>query len=382
MPGVNPRSPRGQASAEYVAVLLVVGVVLAGAAATALAVPGVGERLSGAIRTGLCIVGGDVCRNADAVAAGLGPCVTAERSARQDTTLDLAVVRLGGHGEWQLALQSDGGAVVTRLQENEGGGTVGVGLTFSPVRLDAGAQVALTAGYGSGRAWRFADAAEGAAFLERAMHDEAVQDARPPDIRWSGLSHGGEAEVEAAIAGIAVDGPTASAEAVIGLRREGAARTLTVDLGSEGPALAVDLPGFPAAAGVRSALVAEATWQDGAPVELVLRSASARDDRLEEIAVRLDLRDPLNRGLAERLLVPGDTRADLEAIARRAASAGIVERNGYATSERRRGLSLAGRLGVSLGISHERVHSERRLVDAVAWIRGGPPVQRFDCLGV
>ena len=128
--------------------------------------------------------------------------------------------------------------------------------------------------------------------------------------------------------------------------------------------------------------MAEATWRDGALLELVLRSASARDDRLEETTVRLDLREPINRGLAERLLVPGDAHADIEAIERRAESAGIVERNGYATSERRRGVSLAGQLGVSLGFSHERVKSERRLVDAVAWIRGGAPVQRFDCLGV
>ena len=362
--------------------LLVVGVLLAGAAATALAVPGVGERVSGAVRTGLCIVGGDVCRTADAAAAGLAPCLTSERGTRQDTTLDLAVVRLGGHGEWQIALQSDGGAVVTRLQENEGGGTVGVGLTFSPVGLDAGARLALTAGYDSGRAWRFDDAAAARAFLDGAMHDEAEQAGRPPDIRWSGLAHGGDAEVRAGIAGLAAAGLTASADAVIGLRRDGASRTLTVDLGTEAPEIAVDLPGFPAPPGTRGALVAEATWRDGVPIELVLRSASARDDRLEEITARLDLRDPLNRGLAERLLVPGGTRDDIEAIALRAATAGVVERNGYVTSERRRGLSLAGRLGISLGVSHERVQSERRLVDALAWVRGAAPVRRFDCLGV
>ena len=39
-------------------------------------------------------------------------------------------------------------------------------------------------------------------------------------------------------------------------------------------------------------------------------------------------------------------------------------------------------IGVALGLSHERVTAERRLVDAVAWVRGGPPQRRFDCLGV
>ena len=375
-------SRSGQASAEYVAIVLVVGVVLAAAATAAFAVTGIGERVSRTVRTALCIVGGDVCRTADAAAAGLGPCVTGERSTRQDTTLDIAVIRLGGHGEWQIALQSDGGAVVTRLEENEAGGTVGVGLTFSPVGLDAGARLALTAGYRSGRAWRFDDAAAAAAFLEGAMHDADVQASRAPDIRWDGLAGSGDAEAGAAIAGLAGAGLNAAADAVLGMRREGARRTLTVDLATEAPDMAIDLPGFPAAPGAHGAFVADVTWEEGTAVELALRTATATDGRSEEIVARLDLRDAVNRALAERLLAPGGTPGDLEAIAARAARDGIVERNGYATSERRRGISLAGQIGVSLGISHERVQSERRLVDATAWVRGAAPIRRFDCLGV
>jgi hypothetical protein len=60
----------------------------------------------------------------------------------------------------------------------------------------------------------------------------------------------------------------------------------------------------------------------------------------------------------------------------------VLERRGYAITEDRRGFSVAGRLGVALGLSHERVTAERRLVDAVAWVLGGPPQRRFDCLGV
>jgi hypothetical protein len=308
--------------------------------------------------------------------------VTGERSSRQDTTLDIAVLHFGGHGEWQLALQSDGSAVVTRLEESEAGGALGAGLTFSPVGLDAVAQLVLTAGYRSGRAWRFAGADEAGAFLDRAMHDASVHERRAPDVHWSGLAGRGGAEVSAALAGLASAGLDAGAESVLGLRREGGRRTLTVELGSDAPELAVDLPGFPAAPGARGSLVADVTWAGGEALELELRTASEREGRSEEIAVRLDLRDAVNRSLAERLLVPGDTRGDLEALARRAAAAGIVERSGYVTTERRRGIGLAGRLGVSLGISHERVTSERRLVDAVAWIRGGAPVRRLDCLGV
>jgi hypothetical protein len=104
---------RGQASTEYVAILLVVAALLAVGAVAVL--PGVGERVVETVRTGVCIVGGDVCRSSDAAAAGLEPCVTRARTAREETTLDIAVVRLGEHGEWQLAVQSDGQALVTRL---------------------------------------------------------------------------------------------------------------------------------------------------------------------------------------------------------------------------------------------------------------------------
>ena len=89
-------SSAGQAAAEYVAVLLVVAAVLAGRRRSRSPSPASASAWSQTVRTGMCIVGGDVCRDADAAAAGLAPCVTGERSTRQETTLDLAVVRLGG----------------------------------------------------------------------------------------------------------------------------------------------------------------------------------------------------------------------------------------------------------------------------------------------
>ena len=373
----------GQASTEYVAILMVVAAVLAGGAAAAAAIHGVGERIGRTVRTGICIVGGDLCRAGDAAAAGLPPCVTTERSNRQDTTLDIAVVRLGGHGEWLLALQSDGGAVVTRLEENEVGGAVGVGLTFSPAGIEGSASAAAAIGYRSGKAWRFADAASARAFLDGARRDAAVQGAREPDTRWDALTGTGSAAAGAAIADLARAGVTTAAGGAIGMRRDGARKTLTLDLGAEDPGFALDLPGFPAPpAGVRS-VVAEVTWESGAVRELVLRTATAKDGRLEEVTGRLDLRDPENRAIAERILRPGTRTPDrLRALARRIATDGVVERAGYTVAERRRGFSVSGRLGVALGLSHERITAERRLVDAVAWVRGGPPQRRFDCLGI
>jgi hypothetical protein len=373
----------GQASTEYVAMLLVIAAVLLGGGAAAAAIPGVGERIGKTVRAGICIVGGDLCRTADAAAAGLPPCVTSERSNRQDTTLDIAAVRLGGHGEWQLALQSDGGAVVTRLAESELGGTVGVGLTFSPAGIEGAASATATIGYRGGKAWRFPDAAAARAFLDGARRDGAVQAAREPDMRWDAITGAGSAEAGAAIADLARAGLMTSAAGAVGLRRDGARRTLTLDLGAEDPGLAVDLPGFPAPPDGARSVVAEVTWEGGEVRELALRSATTKDGRLEELTGRLDLRVPENRAIAERLLRPrARTPEDLRALARRIATDGVVERAGYRVAERRRGISVAGRLGIALGLSHERITAERRLVDAIAWVRGGPPRHRFDCLGV
>jgi len=376
-------SPRtaGQAAAEYVAVLLVVAVALAGAGAVA--VPGVGERVVATLRTGLCIVGGDVCRDADAVAAGLEPCLTRERSRRQDTTLDLAVVRLGGHGEWQVALRSDGQAVVTRLEDNEVGGTVGVGLAFSPVHVDAQATAALVARYRGGRAWRFPDPRSAGAFLERATHDASVHERRRPDVSWQAIGGHADGVASVAVADLTQAGVRASADAAIGLRSDGARRTLTLDAGIDDPRLFADFPGFPSGPGTRRSWVADVSWEHGAARELALRTAVADGDRVEEYSARLDLRDAGNRAAAARLLHPGaSTPGDVGALVDRVKRHGLVERDSYAYGEQRRGFVAAGRLGIALGIAHQRVSSERRLIDAVAWVDGGPPQRRFDCLGV
>jgi hypothetical protein len=363
---------RGQASTEYVAILLVVAALLAVAA---VAVPGVGERVVAAVRTGVCIAGGDVCRGADAAGAGLEPCVTRARSSREETAVDVALVRLGENGEWQLALRSDGSALVSRLEEGEAGVQGGVGFTFSPAGIDASVRASAVGGYHGGRAWRCPDARTAAAFLEGSAPT------RPPDVRWHAL--GGHVDGFAGLdeADLARVGLSASVASVLGVRDEGARRTLTLDLGLEEPVLAVDLPGFPAIPGERRALVADVTWEHGDLRELVLRTATGSERRLEELTGRLDLRDAGNRAFAARLLgVP--TPARLRALAARMVSHGVVEFSGYEVSERRRGFSIASRFVASLGVTHHRISSERRLVEALAWVRGGPPQRRFDCLGV
>ena len=374
---------RGQAASEYVAILLVVVAALTGAATLAVAVPDVGERVVTTVRTGLCIVGGDVCRSSDAVAAGLKPCVTSQRSRRQDTTVDIAVVRLGGHGEWQLALRSDGQAVVTRLEENELGGTVGVGLTFSPAGVDAAASASLVAGYRGGRAWRFPDARSAGAFLAAATRGASARAARAPNVRWHAINGQADGEASVAIADLARAGISTGASNAIGLRSEGARRTLTLDLRLDDPLLSGILHGLAPSAGTQRSWVADISWEGGKARELALRAATGRAGRQEEYSARLDLRDAGNRAVAERLLQPSaSTPADLAALAERMRTHGVIEHAAYSVSEERRGFTVAGKLGLALGLAHHRITAERRLVDAIASIRGGPLQRRFDCTGV
>lgn len=372
---------RGQASAEYVVLLLVVALAL-GAGAVAL-VPGVAPRVLAAMRTGICIVGGDVCRPADAAAAGLEPCVVRERFRRQDTALDVAVVRLGGHGEWQLAARSDGSALVARLADDEVGGTVGVGVSFSPAGIDASLDGVLTVDYHGGRAWRFGDVRAAARFLAAASHDGAAADARPPDVRWHALGSGVDVAASAGFARLARAGLSASATSAVGLRTEGDRRTLTLDAMLGAPAPTVELPGFPgAAAGPARGAAIDLTWEGDEPRELTLRAAVDRGDRVEESTARLDLRDAGNRAAARAALGHGLSPAGMRSLTRRLARHGTIDRMTYAVAEDRDGFEIAARLGAAVGLAHARVTGERRLLDAVSWVKGGPAQRRFDCLGV
>ncbi len=362
------RDERGQATVEYAGVVLLVALVLGGALAAAAG--GIGERVVAAVRTGLCIAGGDVCRPADAAAAGLAPCVTRERFRRQDTAIDVALVRFGGQGEWQLALRSDGSATVTRLSGADGGAGLGIGLSFSPAHVEAQATAMLVARYRGGKQWRFADERSATAFLEAASRDGKVSAARQPDVTWHATGAGVASEVALAVAQLATAGLTASAGSVLGLRTEGERRTLTVELDRDEPHLFGSLPGMPS--GAPASVLAELTWERGTPRELVLRTGGGN----AEYAARLDLRVPANRVATEAAL-----RGSPRALTARLAADGVLERDVYALTQNRKGFDVAGRLGVALGLSHHRVTGQKRLVDAVTWVRGGPPQRRFDCLG-
>ena len=220
---------------------------------------------------------------------------------------------------------------MTRLEENELGGTVGVGLTFSPAGVSADATASLVAGYHGGRAWRFPDARSAGAFLDG-------RDARRRPCRrrarrtCAGTRIGGRAGAEAvaAIADLARAGLTTAA-----VQRDRAAhgrRPPDADARPRDrrPELSRSTcPAFPPVPVPGARWVADVSWENGAARELALRAATGSGGRLEEYTARLDLREPGNRAVAERLLRPGGTLGDLGALAARLRTDGVVERDGY-----------------------------------------------------
>ena len=381
----------GQASSDYVGLLAVVAVVLAGAAAATSGLDGVPERVRGAVRTGLCIVGGDICRTADAAAAGLAPCLVTDSADGGGLTVSIVSVRLGRSGEWTVARRSDGSVVVTRSDAASAGVGTGLGLEVGALRV--GASGSLDLEVTDGRAWELTSQPAARRFLA------GVRDGRDPTMEptWRfgdiGEKLVGGANVN--VAGLDVTGVEATAAVAAGARIGRGERTmyLHTDLDVAGP-LAL-LPGVSRGAGGTSAgaggrragpVLMSLTRDRGGLREIAFRRLEAADGRVVETVARLDLREPANRAAAAPLLErrlpwPPAVMAELRALVRHTVVAGTVERAVYAVQDRSHEISAAVRLGAELGIAASAVDVQRRLVGASAWTAGSPERRREDCLG-
>jgi hypothetical protein len=375
-----PVMTAGQASAEYTALLALAGAVLVGAGAV-VGVGDVGTAVAHGVRTGICVVAGDVCRASDAEAAGLAPCTVAERTDGGGTKLTVLSFRIGASGAWTVASRSDGSVVLTRTDGRSAGVAVGIGVSATPFDLRFGAKGSYDLTVASGEAWELPDAAAARRFL-------AGADRPPPTWRFGDL--GGELTVKAgAFAGGAMlTGAEAGATAAAGARIGRGRTTLYVKARLAGPELEAWLPG----GGVKRTLrgtgdaLVELTREHGQLREIAFRTVErGRADELVETVGRLDLRVPANRAAVEPLLAvrlpwPPSVAEDLRAAVRRTAQAGVVERAVYASRDDSERLDLSAQLGLSFGLQADRVREQRRLVSASAWTAGSRERERFDCL--
>ena len=371
------RDQTGQATTEYAALLALIAAALVGAGA-ALGLDTVGKAVASGVRTGVCIVGGDICRASDAAAAGLSPCTVSDRRSGSGTVLSIGWLRLGEARGLMVATRSDGSVLVTRTHGRSAGAGAGIGLDASPLGIDVGAEVSADFTFGSGEAWEFADTASAARFLAGASH--------PPPV-WR---FGEAADVLGAHAGvrvgyITVGGVEATAEDVAGARVGRGRTTLYVRTRLDA-ALKTWTPGH----GVQSSgpttgdAIVELTVEGGHPTEIAFRrlGASGAADRVVDTVARLDLRDPANRAAAAAVLErplpwpPAGARALLALAVQR----GTVERSVYDVRDDSGSLEVAARLGAELGVDVEDVRVQRRLVSAGAWTAGSHERLREDCL--
>ena len=417
----NVRCQRGQATAEYAALLLLVVLVLA-VATTVVADPGIGRGVLDGIRRALCEVSGLGCP-ADGARQ---PCVVASRGDRDSASVAVAVVRIGANAAVLRELRSDGTVAITLLGGGAGGAEVGLGAGLDlggPLSFGGELRAAAIAGLGGGRTWIVPDAAaadrlvrdlgqrrrpivDGPLGLVRKAFGKGP-DVREPDVVFTegstgkvasafGSRAGGDGSIDLDLgdaAGMRTDRRTGLRTAYVRLDRAGSAALGAVLLGGAGSgsgslALGVilDRNGEPVELSLTgSRTVAGTAGLDG-PLRRLVASGQLDGGGRIEIDARLDLRDAGNREAALRVL-RGLRRPDrLTELATAAGGLGDrllsfsdLQARAYRVKERRS--SAGGRLkaggGVGGGLSRQREDS--RL--AGAWERppGGAWRERLDC---
>jgi hypothetical protein len=368
---------------EYVALLALAAVVLGGAGAM-VGLGEIGSAVASTVRTGICIVAGDVCRSSDAVEAGLEPCTVSDRLSGGGTTVAIGFVRAGEAGRTLVAVRSDGTVLVTETDEDSGGAVAGFGVEASPLGVDVGVEGGVAVTIAGGAAWEFPDLASAERFL--ASDDDSV----PPTWRFGDVGGELSAEAKASFRGTTLAGIGATAAAASGARFGRDRATLYIRAAVDtGARIALPGPGGSIAGPSTGDMIIELTTEHGRPREIAFRrlGQGAGAGQVVDTVARLDLRDPANRRAAERVLVHalpwGESLADdLGALARLAVQRGTVERAVYEVRDDSSAFGLGVKVGVALGIDRENIDLERRLVAASAWTNGSQERLREDCLGV
>lgn len=370
----------GQATAEYVGVLALAAVVFV-AAGAAVGLGDVGTAVAATVRTGICIVTGDICRDSDAAAAGLHPCTVGERTEGAGTTFSVGWFRIGGSDGLVVATRSDGSVLVTKTTEGRGGAVAGLGLEASPLGVDVGVEGAIDFTLMSGATWEFPSLAAARRFLA-GDHDQV----RPT---WE-FGDAGEvlsAEAKATVGGATLAGVGASATSAAGARVGRGHVTVYIRVRLETGAKLL-LPGSAGRIAGPSTgdVMVELTFERGVPREIAFRGLGRDADggRVVDTVARLDLRDPANRRAAETVLarLPSGAAVNLRALMLYTVRHGTVERAVYDVRDDSSGFELGVKVGAALGVETEDVEVERRLVAASAWTHGSQERLREDCVDV
>ncbi len=390
----------GQASSDYIAILLVCACVLGagGGAAAAAGGSGMAGAVSAQFARAICRVTGGDCER-DRL-----PCVTSIRARVDDLAGVVAIIRLSGGRTLLRERRSDGMELVTLAERGGLGIEVGAGAEAGVGGGAIGDSLAgsISGRVTRGRAWLRPAGAQAQALVDR------IGDPPAPDFTWGEKGMESRAEGRYHLAGLSLD-----AEDAFGARRDTRTgeRTFTIRRRNE---LAGDLArlGAGAEAGGRHVeRYAVTVDRSGRPVDLIvtdtvryhggvalpgplkavamaLGAPALRRGRIVETETHLDLTAAANleaaRDFIEAVRSPklklGPAVAVSEALRRRLDSHGVRQRRVYLLDVRHTGARGRVGAGVSIGLRGERSEESARLVEAAVRGLDGNWRRRDDCL--
>lgn len=417
---------RGQATAEYVALVTLVAVVLALAAG--LTSGGLASSVLSGMQRGLCRVVGASCSRPIAPRADLVPCPLERSSRVEELSEQIAVLQLGASGTLTAERMSDGRVTVTLADGGSAAGEVGVGvrLRLGSRTIGATAGGALGATWTSGRSWTFADAATAGRFVSTYGSKATISGKLVDGIRsrcsllCDAVGWRPHPQLPRPDETYAEGGATAALTASLGIGRVGGQLagllgrrvqrdgTTTWYLQLDGAAsAALRLPALGGTGGTSGAAVLSYTvGPRGRPRTLTARVGGAADAAAQlhaeravgrigaggghgeavELEATLDLSDAGNRIAAtaalDALVHPGSLAtlpSRLRALAARVADHGQLDRRVYALETRSGGFGASIRAGLEAGAGFERTTRGLRLLSAETRLPGLPFLPRDDC---
>lgn len=429
------RGERGQATHEYVALLAVVAIVVAGL--TAISASGVGASVLRGLQRGICAVAPGPCPRLIAVRDDLAPCELRRDDRVERFGETLGIVELGTSQTLKAVRRSDGTVVVTLADGTDVGAVWKLGAGVAAGGAEVGAKGRAGAGlvWGSGRSWTLPDEAAALDFIAR-YGDKATTTGRLVDqvrsrcsLLCDAIGWRPHAELPPPDATFQEGGAAARAERLLGggtlagqvkgllgrrIERDG---TVTTYVRVEGSLLAqLGLPpatreGAAASEGVLSIV----RGPDGRPRSLGVSAAGGGAGRIElagragargrggggrggdasadvlrgalvELEATLDLTDPDNLAAAAALVealgddaARGDMPRRALALGRRFDSDGQIDLRAYRSSASARGIGVEIGLGVSAGAGWKQSTSGLELLAAWTRLPGLPFLARDDC---
>lgn len=405
------RAQCGQATADYVALLGVLTVLLTAAGAvTAVGAPGVANAVLGQFRRALCVVGGGDCP-----VPARRPCTVASERDAHHVALNLGIVRLDEDTVVLRERLSDGTIRLT-VSHRDGAGVEGaiggkakVDVRGHEVGFDGEARGAVQGILGHGEIYYARTDREADELLEAIRRPRLGGGApRASEVFYEGGARAlGRVDGGGQVLSGRLDG---MANAMLGLRQDRRSGQLTLSLGAgssgsgllsgavggnagllDGQAvlgltldrrrrpveLSISATGRVAAGAALPAGIADALKQTADP-----RVSTSTGGRRWELGARVDLRDPAVAGAWELFRGAPTSSVAIRALGEALRTNASVDVRSYRLDSSSSGIEGSVALGIKLGGEYEHAVDRARLLAAATRPPFGLWEARVDCVPV